>query len=143
MVISPGGTLDHVAVDGSLRQMSGRLRVVNGLTLNGTATLEGNLNFTRMVFEGTQTLSGNGTVRFTDFNPILRVLEPAGGTLTIGNQMTIAGGAGTIGNADTPLINQGTITADGSEAQLRIYGNPFTNNGTIQELNGGRVTVNP
>ena len=41
------------------------------------------------------------------------------------------------------MINQGTIIADVAGGTISIRGKPFTNNGTITELNGGKVVVVP
>jgi hypothetical protein len=57
--------------------------------------------------------------------------------------VSIKGGSGTLGQASLPLTNLGTITADGAGKVIRVLANPFTNNGTIQELNGGKVTIVP
>ena len=55
--------------------------VVNGLVLNGTATL-GDLS--RMYFNGTQTLGGTGTVVFNDGTRQALVANTNNMTLTIG-----------------------------------------------------------
>src|SRR5438445_4390069 len=62
-----GGTLDAVTVNGDL-DLTGNnvsVTVVNGLTLNGTATIGATGGvWSRMEFSGTQTLGGAGTVVF-------------------------------------------------------------------------------
>jgi hypothetical protein len=143
-IIASDGTVDNVTVQGTLRATSGaHIAVLNGLTLNGQLIIDGNLNITRLSFQGTQTLAGSGQVFFTDpFRPGNTVLEPRGGTLTIGSQITIRGGNATVGNKTDPLINNGTIIADGRDSHLSIYGNPFTNNGQFQQTNGGVITIN-
>jgi hypothetical protein len=90
-----GGTLDGVTVNGDL-DLTGdsvQVRVINGLTLNGTATIGmAGSSWSRMDFSGTQTLGGSGTVVFGDANgPMLRVLD-SGTTLTIGPGMTVRRG---------------------------------------------------
>ncbi len=47
---------------------SGRVRVLNGLTLNGTATLGDADGYGVLDFDNTQTLSGTGTIRFGSAN---------------------------------------------------------------------------
>jgi hypothetical protein len=144
VVRSSPAILDAVTVNGEIViNFAARLRVTNGFTLNGTARLEGNLNITRLIFDGSQTLDGSGLVLFTDTNPVTTVIETTNGTLTIGPQITISGGSGTIGNVALPLVNQGKIVATGAGTQLRIFANPFNNTGVIQELDGGRVLINP
>lgn len=41
------------------------------------------------------------------------------------------------------MVNLGTIVADVAGGTIFICGKPFTNNGTITELNGGKVVVVP
>ncbi len=88
---------------------------------------------------------GPGEVAFQGATPDYNVVQSVGGSLTLGPGMTIRGGSGTIGNADLPLVNQGRIIAAGAESTIVVRGNPFTNTGTgmTQELNGGKVSINP
>ena len=65
-VATSGGTLDGVTVNGDLdlSVFNTHVTVINGLVLNGTATLG---THTRMYFSnGSQTLGGTGTVVFND-----------------------------------------------------------------------------
>jgi hypothetical protein len=94
------------------------VRVLNGLTLNGTVLLGNPIFFSygRMLFEGTQTLSGNGSVILgrPDNGSIVGV---SGGTLTIGSGITIHGAGGQmlcVEVTDT-ILNNSTISADVQE----------------------------
>src|SRR4030095_16880981 len=87
-----GATLNADVLLGS----SAKIRVLNGLTLIGTATLNGGLNITELNFDGTQTLDRTGQVVFTDANPVTTRVQPVDGTLTIGPNISIHGRAGTI-----------------------------------------------
>ena len=138
------GILDGVTLDGDLTLADPLpFNVVNGLTLNGTLTLTSSLNQRAgLAFNGTQTLGGKGQVVFAGTGGN-NVLLPMSGTLTIGPALTIRGGTGTIGEQSLPLINAGTISVNGADSFITIRGNPFTNNGTTQELNGGKVRINP
>ena len=121
------GTLDGVTLncDLNVTGSSASVRVINGLTLNGVATL-GN-NYASLGFEGTQALSGSGSVVFqsggTGINGLLAT--QSGTTLTIGPGITVHGGGahptagGGIGYdpalggmSNVTIINQGTISAD-------------------------------
>ncbi len=61
-------------------------------------------------------------------NQGLVAADVAGGTLTI---------------APTQFENPDTIRADGAGTTVVVRVNPFTNTGTIEELNGGKVRINP
>jgi len=116
---------------------------LNGLTLNGILTLgAGAGDYRALEFDGSQTLDGSGQVVFASLTTGGTV-QPTSGTLTIGPSITIRGHTGTVGNRTLPLINQGTISADTAGGTIYIRANPFTNNGAMQELNGGKVLINP
>ncbi len=117
-------------------------RVINGLTFHGTCTLYGGINTTSLNFDGTQTLDGQCQINLAGpyGGPVIR---PINGTLTIGAGVTIRGGFGNLGNANLPLVNLGTITADGAGSKITVRANPFTNSGTTRELNGGTIQINP
>jgi len=76
-------------------------------------------------------------------------LHRAGGVRLFGareliNQGVIsADGAGTLTINPTQFENPGTVLADGAGASVVIRVTPFTNTGTILELNGGSVLINP
>jgi hypothetical protein len=156
-------TFDALKVVGDLAltatQMT--LRIRNGLTLEGTAVLD---NFAGLEFRGTQAWTsgsllygsniGGGVLQFND-------------QLTLGPAILIHGRSGNIRElAPTArLINQGTIAVDVNAGRLIITASQFTNEGTIQaeaansiitinsanfmntgvtqELNGGKVLINP
>jgi hypothetical protein len=152
-----GGTLDGVTVNGPLDLTGGSAiaEVVNGLTLNGTATLGYDA---RLYFDGTQTLGGTGTVVFQN----LASSEPAlisnanNMTLTIGPGITVRGGsnpgyAGQIGynqgwggGSNCSLVLQGTINADdtnGGVIGLRPTGTGSLTDTGIIAARGGNVTI--
>ncbi len=90
-LIVSSGTLDGVTLnsDLDLSADSAAATVVNGLVLNGTATLG---NFAQLNFSGTQTLSGSGEVVFNDadVNALLMLNDEM--TLTIGAGITLRRG---------------------------------------------------
>src|SRR4029077_8903049 len=98
-------------------------------------------------FAGTQTLSGTGTVIFNSNNDGRNALAVVNGgtTLTIGSGITIRGGYGVVGYSPTwgpsnvAVINQGTISADISGRYIDIEGAGWSNQGTIQALNGATL----
>ena len=102
------GTLDRAAYRQEVTWTNAPVvTVVNGLTLNGTASLS-NHN-TRLDFSGTQTLSGNGTVVFNNLSyyysaNALRVTSdlPWSGGVTIEVATEAPRGAGAAGARQAP-----------------------------------------
>ena len=110
---------------------------------NASGSTAGQLNFV-----GAQTLGGTGSVLFGENggNQINTAASNGdSGTLTIGSGITIHGKSGLIGynggNSYTPLVNQGTIAADVSGGSLAVYGDNWTNAGTLEAANGGTLIL--
>jgi hypothetical protein len=137
--------LDNVTVNGSFAPHF--LRLANGLTLNGTLSLLGNTS--QLSFDGSQTVNG-GIIEFGNptFDP-RSVMISRGSTLTLSPSTIVRGGLGRIGDpgiytpgtGPTTLINQGLISANISGRELRVVSDAFTNTGTIEAINGGRLTI--
>jgi len=123
---SLGGTLNGVMFSGDLDLASNSgafAHVVNGLTLNNVTVWLGNGAGSgyggELYFDNTETLGGTGTVVFgrgTFFTYNSTDNNPSALTLTIGSGITVHGSSGAVSDAGYPatVINQGTITADGS-----------------------------
>ncbi len=168
LICAPNGenVLDAMRIEGDLDLGGGnsRAQIRNGLTLAGTALLK---NTGAMTFKGDQTFH-LGEVVFEGLSNF--GIEP-GTTLTLAPSVVLRGKDGIIGNGvfaafgTRKLINQGlissdvpggtltifatetqndgTLRADGPGTQMIIRSNPFTDNGQIEELNGGKVLMNP
>ena len=131
----------------------GVVRVVNGLTLNGVATLN---NSAFMAFQsannGTQTLGGTGSIVFGANGNNRISIEPVNSnnpaTLVIGSGMTLRGTNGSIGsffgyaspNTFT-LTNNGVIAADVSGGTISVSASVLNNNNILRAQNGGTLTV--
>jgi hypothetical protein len=148
--ISSQNKLDGVTLNLNLDLTGGTLiapgtaalaNVVNGLTLNGTASLGDGNHGGQLVFTGTQTLAGAATITFVG-SASLYVDGTA--TLTLGPGATVHG-VGSIGHGrftggtDT-LVNQGLISADVGSSNMLIASTNFTNAGTVEAKNGGTLT---
>ncbi len=113
-----GGFLSGVTLAGTLDLTSSsftsaHVTIENGLTLSqGSINLAG---FRRLIFQGTQDLSGTGTVSLNNMEASGGLLVPnSGDTLTILPGITVQGSSGVVGSSGGGLIsNQGTIEADG------------------------------
>jgi hypothetical protein len=130
------GTLDMATVSGS------RNRIVNGLTLNGTANIN---NGGILSFEGTQALAGTGTIVFGS-SAGNRIALDSPGTTTFAAGTTVRGQNGSIGQAINiggaqTLVNNGTISADVAGGTITINTHPVTNGGTLSALNGGTLVL--
>ena len=143
-VASGHGTLDAVRLDlDLLLQDDAEVTVLNGLTLNGTATVNGSNRRTGLNFSGTQTLAGTGTVEFAADNsdPGEQFLSSANppDVLTIGPGITIRGQQATISASGRQLINQGTIIADVAARRLIVGSSDWQNPGLLQATNGATL----
>ncbi len=144
----------------------------NGLTLHpgwSTTTIEGGLtldsgviqieNFQQLLFDGTQTLGGSGSIAFEGPNdidtPLLIGLDSgAGTTLTIGPGVTISNGDDGFHYATECLIDsgtgslnlEGTVEAnDGGSGVFTINGNWTTTSTTtpsmLEAIDGGKLNL--
>jgi hypothetical protein len=139
--------------------------------LSGTITNNANIIYasvgssTYLALSGNVTLSGNGTLTMDNSGADV-IYSPSGTeTLTIGSGQTIQG-AGQMGLGQTTFVNNGTITANQSNAlilqpgssggftnsasgilqasgvgTLQLSAGVFTNNGTIQAVGGSLVQL--
>jgi YD repeat-containing protein len=137
--------LDGVTLNADLllAQNNAHVRIRNGLTLNGVVRM---INHSSLSFEGTQTLSGAGTVEFPT-NGSLGVLEAVtnGTALTIGPDMMLRGGRGQVGGhlrwgRTMSVVNQGTIIAQ-TAGQTVLFqgvgtGSTVQNQGMLQASGG-------
>jgi hypothetical protein len=132
-----------------------RLRVGGGLTLAG-ATSETEMirmtgGWTSLAFEGTNTVSGTGTIVMDGTTSGNKYLEmQAEGELTLGSGIVVRGGRGILGGSyffgrNMNLVNQGAIIADVPGQTLRVEhrGGVFVNEGTTAEQNGGLLVIDP
>ncbi len=139
-------TLDSVTLDADLTvQDGGYLIVQHGLTLDGELTISADPDDAEVVFEGTQTLAGTGTIVFGGTNSSGYLILDSGGsgsTLTIGSGITVDCGLGGIistYDSNDDLVNEGTISEDAG-GSISIYV-PVENAGTIETANGGSLVA--
>ncbi len=149
------GTLDGVTLDGAGAVVGNHdLLIKDGLTLNATVTLGDSSGFGFLYFDGTQTLSGSGTVTFgsQNINNALQIVTGTSSTLTIGSGITINGKTGFVGydpslggSSSDPdeIIIQGTIDADTRGNTITIGGpsySPLLVAGILSATNGGSIS---
>ena len=146
-VDSSSSTMDGVTLDGNLDLTTdgATLTILDGLTLNGTATIgtpTDSLGST-MSFVGSQTLGGTGDVLFQGGSGADQVAIDSGSTLTIGTGITVHGSSGTIGSSDNDTImNDGAIVADVSGGTLTVNASTLQNEGTVMAQGGASLVVN-
>jgi hypothetical protein len=134
--------LDAITVGGDidLTPVNSRVRIRNGLTLNGGRVRVNNNG--GIGFEGNQTFAGE--VIFEGDTGFLSI--DGNTTLTLAPTALIHGKTGRIGQAifqggTSVLVNQGTIRADVAGGTLTVNPTTFTNTGTLDQTNGGRLVA--
>ncbi|MBK8525703.1 MAG: choice-of-anchor D domain-containing protein [Rubrivivax sp.] len=131
---------------------TGTFNVVNNsvLRLQGTVTNAGTLNLksggnvTDLLISGAVTLVGNGTTTLSDYAANRIFADGAGAQLTVGAGQTLQG-AGQLGVGTVlALLNQGTITANQSNALTVSMSGGVQNaaSGLMQATAGGTLTLN-
>ncbi|MBC8090217.1 MAG: hypothetical protein H7Z40_23405, partial [Phycisphaerae bacterium] len=144
--LSSGNFLDGVALTGTLDLASNQAseRAVNGLALNGIVNIN---NGSYFAFQGTQTLSGNGTMVFGATGSNIVGVDQSNSVLTIGPAATIRGANGVIGSqvylgtANSSIVNNGRISADVSGGTIEMAQATVVNNGIMEALNGGTLKL--
>jgi hypothetical protein len=164
-VISGNPTFNGVTISGNVIYSGATLTVLNGLTLNGTATLTGG----GFNFSGSSTLAGAGVVVFgnssgynsltaSGTNPVLTIGSGitvrgqtgylgydgysgiGASTATVLNAGTIQWTSGTAISVPTTLANNGTITVDAT-GTFNLGGT--LKNGTLTTTTGAVISGNP
>ncbi|CAN0290951.1 unnamed protein product, partial [Discosporangium mesarthrocarpum] len=123
------------------------LRILNGLTNNGTISMNSGNNLTDLQFIGSQTLTGTGEVVMGQ-NLANRVIVNVDSTqLTLDTDQTIRG-AGRILQNSGGFINNGTIRQEGGQALVLDPGTAdvggganFINNGVLESTGSGGLTL--
>jgi RHS repeat-associated protein len=126
-------TLDGVTLAGNLEMIDSffgaNVTVLDGITLQGGRIEISHGN--SLVFSGTQTLGGTGSINFVDSSAGNTVSVPVSGTtLTIGAGIQIHGNTGKIDATSAAFLNEGTIASDGGGAITAIGAANFSS-GTL------------
>ncbi len=124
------------------------LRILNGLTNNGTISMNSGNNLTDVQFIGSQTLTGTGEVVMGQ-NAANRVIVNVDSTqLTLDTDQTIRGAGQVLTNAGG-FINNGTIRQEGAQVLTLDPGSAdvggganFINNGVLETTGSGGLTLN-
>jgi hypothetical protein len=141
---SSGGVLSGTSIVGdvSFSEASARARFQSGADFTGNATLSGTNSI--LSYEYSAALGAGRTIN----------LESTGADLNVAgnNTLTVAPGATVRGRGQVRsdlfvsgtgiLVNNGVISADVAANLLSISTDAFTNNGTLQLVNGASLTVN-
>ena len=145
-VNSGANFFDGVTLNGNLdlATNTGSERIHNGLTLNGGINVNAN---STLVFDGTQSLNGNGVITLGATGGSNRVAIDSAGTLNVGSGITIHGQNGTVGGAvfvggANTLNNSGTITADVAGGRIDLSATTTNNSNVVSTTNGGQIFLN-
>lgn len=143
-----GNFASGVTLNGALDLASntGTLRVLNNLTLNGTASINNN---SVLAFQGTQSINGTGSIVLGNTGNSNRLtVDESNSVLTIGSGIRVRGENGTIGaqtfvgTGNSSIINNGRISADVAGGMLTLQQASVNNNGIVEALNGGMMNIN-
>ncbi|HWB13177.1 MAG TPA: PKD domain-containing protein [Pirellulales bacterium] len=140
LIVNSQGTLSNMTLNSplDLQSHSSSLTIQNNLQLNATLIVGTQTAASQLFFSApgnSQTLSGSGQIVL--FPNSSNEVAVQSGSLT--SSVTIVAGGGFIGGG-TSMTNQGTITANGGQ-NVNVQLGPGQNQGTIQAINGGSLTV--
>jgi hypothetical protein len=137
LTVDQGFSLSGVTVNNQIVVEAGAtLSVGDGLTVNGTVTLNGTSgrSFTRLTFSANSAdqvvLNGTGEIIFANDTERNRLEVAFGDLLVIESGITIRATAGTFYSRQ-PLINRGTIVAAGQGTRLLLDVDDFRNEGSL------------
>ncbi|XZE51374.1 Ig-like domain-containing protein [Planctomycetaceae bacterium SH139] len=149
--------LQDVTINSDMVIANDRLRIIDGLTLNGTMQVDGNSEIYVSRGEGgsdaiTQVIDGSGTIRFSNnvSNADNVVLIEDNVTLELAAGITVSGGNVVFLRRQLPtvpdvatLINRGTIEANLIDLNnpLRIETTSWTNLGTVHVAEGAGIEL--
>ena len=133
---SDGGTVNGVVLNGYMHQL-GILHVLNGITLLNGSSISVDGATSAVYFDGNQTISGNGEIRFEPTGQ----LYANGGVATISSGITIrtGSGGGYLGATfPASFYNAGLVSAQTAGMTIQIAGY-FNNASVVEARNGGAV----
>lgn len=139
-------TLQDIIVNANITVANGALvNSLDGLTLNGVATVNAPSSPTGFQFLNSQLLDGSGTFVFNGSgNGVVaepRLFPANSTTLTVGPNIVVRGGTATIGQAFSTLDFGGTLIADVAGEELVVGGASWSANQSIQAINSGEVRI--
>jgi hypothetical protein len=146
-LIVSSGVLDNVTVSGTLDAGNTvadvSVMVTNGLTVNGTMLIGNptNNSYGRVSWVNAGNLAGSGSVVFGNSGNNWLFPGYTNATMTIASNITIHGNSGSVGIGDGPIVNQGKISCDVSGGTITVDGLPLTNQGSLQAINGGILSI--
>ncbi len=141
-------TLNGITLNADLDIAGSIVTVTNGLTLNGTVTIEDGSNLTGLVFQGSQRFDGTANILLEAIGPSAGLaVASSGATLTLGPDVTVHG-AGTVGYShflpdasDIGLVIEGTVLADVPGATLTLAAAAIDNQGLLGALDGAGLSL--
>src|SRR5206468_5911338 len=131
---------------GAVLSITNDLILANGTVLDMAGGSNGYSNTLSFSGSSSQTLGGNGEINFganTNYSKLANnVIDITAITapVTFGPGILVHGKFATVQMYHGGIINQGTMAADIAGGNFRLYGN-FTNQGTVQAINGGSVDL--
>jgi hypothetical protein len=139
--IDSSSTLDGVTIIGGLGVQNAQTLSINtSLTNAGVIEVNptGNISSTRISFNDSMTVDGVGSIKLSSTDSRAVIQTAADQTVTMGSTQTIHG----IGRIEASMVNNGTITSDVLNGEIRMTTDPKTNNGVIQSNNESTLEIN-
>ncbi len=117
--------------------------LVNGLTLNGTATMGAAGNYGRFVVNNAMTIDGTGEIVLGNASTVNGINFNSSGVLTIESGLAIHGGRGTVGTnvGGRGLVLRAPVTAEVSGQEITIYGDSLLIEAPVTAVNGGNLQL--
>ena len=125
---------NNITNNGAFQTINGNYAIFEGTIVNNGTFSAPNGGYQ---INGNVTLKGTGTVSGGNAG-LFHSSFVGGGTLTL--QQPLSGG-GLIGDTSFNFINQSTVTANNTSANLVLAGNPAVNTGTLQASNGATLEI--
>ena len=119
---------------GAFQTMNGNPAIFEGTIVNNGTFSAPNGGYQ---INGNVTLKGTGSTSGSS-GALFHSSFVGGGTLTL--QQPLSGG-GSIGDSSFNLVNQSTVTANNTSANLVLAGNPVVNTATLQSTNGATLEI--
>lgn len=139
--IDVSSTFDGVSTSGQVNvQNAQTLTIESSLANAGVIEINptGNISITSLLFNDSMTVVGNGSIKLNSIDTRARIQSAVDTTVTMSSSHTIHGQ----GRIEASMMNNGTITSDVINGEIRLTNNPKTNNGIIQANNESNLEFN-
>ncbi|MBC7833873.1 MAG: hypothetical protein H7Y88_02085 [Phycisphaerales bacterium] len=149
LYVSGSGFLDGLTLNGTVAVENGQVNFRNGVVLNGTVNLGGANSSALSLLVSDANLNSTLSAGTIHFDPSSAGDHTINGgfftsNITLGAGVVVHGGRGAIFTSSSGSVtNAGLISADVPGETISIYTTRFSNQGTVQAINGGMIMYIP